>query len=99
MLAAMREKDKVKKRDWSAISIDILESALTPSSKTRLMYKSNLNYARFKKYFQSFLKKGLIEQINHSHGKTKIYMTSERGKILLEALKKAESIFSETQIR
>ena len=85
----------MRKRGWSDITIDILESGLTPLSKTRLMYKSNLNYARFQKYFDSFLKKGLLEQIENNDGRTRFYSTSKRGKTLLKALKDAESIFSE----
>ena len=88
----------MRKRGWSAITIDILESGLTPLSKTRLMYKSNMNYLRFQNYLCNFLKKGLIEEIENRNGRTKLYMTSKRGKILLTALKKAESIFSESQI-
>ena len=84
----------VRKRGWSDITIDILESGLAPLSKTRLMYKSNLNYTRFQKYFNSFLKKGLLEEIENNAGRTKFYSTSKRGKTLLKALKDAESIFS-----
>jgi predicted transcriptional regulator len=86
----------VKKRGWSNISIDILESGLTPLSKTRLMYKSNLNFARFSEYFEDFLKKGLLEQVENQSRKVKLYMTSEHGKVLLTALRNAEKIFAES---
>jgi predicted transcriptional regulator len=85
----------VKKRGWSHISIDILESGLTPHTKTRLMYKSNLNFARFNKYFYDFLQKGLLEEIENHRGKARCYKTSERGKVLLAALRNAEKIFTE----
>ena len=92
----MGAKVRVKKRGWSAISIDILESGLTPLSKTRLMYKSNLNFVRFQKYFRSFLQKGLLEEAETRNRGRKVYVTSKRGKVLLAALKNAEKIFSET---
>ena len=85
----------MKKRGWSNISIDILESGLTPLSKTRLMYKSNLNFVRFSEYFDDFLQKGLLEEIDHS-GKVRLYVTSERGKVLLAALRNAEKIFAQS---
>lgn len=84
----------MNKRGWSDITIDILESGLTPLSKTRLMYKSNLNYARFQKYFLSFLQKNLLQEVKNTDGRTKYYVTSNRGKTLLKALKNAEKIFS-----
>jgi predicted transcriptional regulator len=85
----------VKKRGWVDISIDILESASVPLAKTRLMYKSNLNYVRFNAYFNDFLKKGLLEESKNSDDKTKAYIVSEQGKILLGALRHAEKLFSE----
>jgi predicted transcriptional regulator len=85
----------VKKRGWSHISIDILQSGLTPLPKTRLMYKSNLNFVRFSEYFDDFLQKGLLKEIENHSGKVKLYVTSERGKVLLTALRNAEKIFAE----
>jgi predicted transcriptional regulator len=83
----------MRKRRWVDISIDILESALTPKSKTRLIYRSNLNFARFNAYFNDFLQKGLLEETNADGNAT--YVTSEQGRTLLIALKKAEELFSE----
>jgi predicted transcriptional regulator len=84
----------MKKRGWVAVSIDILESATTPGKKTHLMYKSNLNFALFSAYFYDFLRKGLLEKITANENGI-VYVISERGKILLAALKYAERIFSE----
>ena len=77
------------------ISIDILESALTPTNKTRLMYRSNLNHVRFNSYFSEFLRKGLLEEKQGQNGNGKAYMISHQGKILLAALRNAEKLFSE----
>ena len=62
------------------------------------MYKSNLNYTRFQKYFNSFLEKGLLQEVEKNDGRTMLYLTSKRGKTLLKALKEAESIFSKVDL-
>jgi len=85
------------KRGRGTITIDILEATLTPQKKMRIMYRANLNYARFNKYFLDFLAKGFIEQTFNSEGKT-CYRISQRGKTLLEVLKKANELgFSDAQ--
>ncbi len=86
----------VKKRGWVDISIDILESATSPTNKTRLMYRSNLNYVRFNAYFNEFLRKGLLEEAKNADGNSGVaYVISKQGKILLAALRNAEKLFSE----
>lgn len=81
------------KRGWEAITIDILEATLKPEKKMRIMYKANLNFERFSKYFHELLRKGLIEEQDGSDGKAS-YMISERGKTLLACLRKARDLFS-----
>ena len=81
----------VHKRGRGTITIDILEATLTPHKKMRIMYRANLNYARFNKYFLDFLAKGFIEQTFDSEGKT-CYRISQRGKTLLAVLKKANEL-------
>ena len=73
--------------------MDILGANLTPEEKMRIMYKSNLNYARFNKYFSELLRKGFMEEANDPEGKP-AHRISERGKVLLAALKKSRDIFS-----
>ena len=87
----------MKKRGWVDISIDILESASTPVNKTRLMYRSNLNFARFNAYFYDFLRKGLLEKRLNGNGSATVYVSSKRGKVLLAALKNTERLFSEAE--
>jgi predicted transcriptional regulator len=84
-----------KRRGWVDISIDILESALIPVNKTRLMYRTNLNFVRFTAYFEDFLKKGLLEETSNHDGNARVYVISGQGKVLLAALKNAEKLFSE----
>ena len=81
----------MRRRGWGTITIDILEATLAPQKKMRIMYKANLNYARFNKYFDDFLKKGFIEKTTDSDGKM-CYRISQRGKTLLAALKKANEL-------
>ena len=86
----------MRKRGWGAITIDILEATLTPRKKTRIMYKANLNYDRFNKYFYDFVRKGFIVEVDDNDGNSS-YMISERGRIFLAVLKKAQDLASAEQ--
>ena len=79
----------VHRRGRGTITMDILEAALIPQKKMRIMYRANLNYARFNKYFLDFLGKGFIEQTFDSEGKS-CYRISQRGKTLLDGAKKSQ---------
>ena len=80
------------KRIWGVIVQDILSATLKPEKKMRIMYRANLNYDRFNGYFYDLLEKGFIEQVNGRDGKP-AYKVSERGKVLLAALRKVDEIF------
>lgn len=79
------------RRCWPEITIEILEVTLRPSNKMKIMYRSNLNFERFNNYFYDLVRKGFIEEINGSEGKEK-YKITERGRTLLDVLKKAEAL-------
>lgn len=83
-----RREKKVNRRSWPAITVDILEATLRPVNKMRIMYKANLNFERFNRYFSDLLRKGFIEQMSNENGRS-LYMTTERGKTLLDVLRKA----------
>lgn len=83
----------MRRRSWPEITTDILETALTPSNKMRVMYKANLNFERFNRYFYDLLRKGFIEEKNGSDGRI-VYETTERGRTLLEVLRKAQELVS-----
>lgn len=86
-----RANDQVGKRGWGTITIDILAASLAPQKKTRIMYKANMNYDRFDRYFADLLKKSfLVEMFDHD-GKPE-YKISDRGKVFLEALRKAQDL-------
>jgi predicted transcriptional regulator len=88
---------RVEKRSWPEITAAILETTLNPSNKTRIMYKSNLNFERFNRYFYDLMRKGFIEEKNGSGGRL-VYKTTKRGRTLLDVLRKAhELVFSEEQ--
>ncbi len=57
----------------------------------RVMYKANLNFERFNRYFYDLLRKGFIEEKNGSDGRL-VYKTTERGKTLLAVIKKAQQL-------
>ena len=82
-----------RRRSWPAIVVDILEVTLTPSNKMRIMYKSNLNFERFNKYFYDLLRRGFIEEMNNPKGR-QVYRITERGRTLLEVLRKGLELFS-----
>ena len=84
---------EIQRRSWPEITTDILEVTLTPSNKMRIMYKANLNFERFNKYFHDLLRKGFIEEKNGSNGRL-VYKTTERGRTLLEVLRKAQELVS-----
>jgi len=81
----------VHRRSWPEITVEILEVTLSPSNKMRVMYGSNLNFECFNRYFYDLLRKGFIEEINCSDGRS-VYTITERGRTLLDVLRKAEAL-------
>ena len=80
-----------KRRSWPEITIEILEVTLAPCNKMRIMYRSNLNFECFNKYFYDLLRKGFIEIMLDLDGHEK-YKITERGRTLLDVLRKAEEL-------
>jgi len=72
---------------------DILAEALNGSNKTRIMYRANLNFLRFDRYFSELLDKGLIAKENASDGRI-IFRTTDKGKRFLKIITDAERIIS-----
>lgn len=71
------------------IITDILEEALKPRSKTRLMYRTNLSFFQANKYFARLLEKGLIAKIDGRDGGLTYYLTTDKGESLLKVLDRA----------
>ncbi len=72
----------------------MLEVMRSPSNKMRIMYKANLNFDRFNRYFGDLLRKGFIEEMNNSNGRAE-YKITERGRTLLTVLRKAQDLVAE----
>ena len=73
--------------------VDILTEALNGANKTRIMYRANLNFLRFHRYFSDLLDKGLIVEENASDGRV-MYQTTDKGRRLLKIISSAEEIIS-----
>jgi len=76
------------------IIADILEEALKPRNRTRLMYRTNLSFFQANKYFARLLEKGLIVKIEGSNGGVTNYRTTEKGESLLKILDRAQQILT-----
>ena len=81
----------MQKRSRVTITIDILEATSKPQKKMRIMYQTNLNYVRFNRYLSDFLSKGFIEAVKDNEGNG-CYRITQRGKALLDLLRKANEL-------
>ena len=81
----------LQKRSQVTITIDILEAALKPQKKIRIMYQANLNYMRFNRYLHDFLSKGFIESVTDDEGNG-CFRITPRGKALLVLLRKVNAL-------
>ena len=82
-----------RRRGRVEIMMDILDQALKGANKTKIMYRANLNFSRFERYFREMSKKGLIEVVDDPAASI-VYRTTERGGELLRVLKEAEKLLS-----
>lgn len=82
------------RRSRIEVIVDVLSEALTETNKTRIMYRANLNFVRFKRYLSELLKKGLIMEVRNNPKDGVFYKTTEKGRELLEILKKAQEYLS-----
>ena len=71
--------------DWKIV-MEILRSGLGKGAKkTHIMYRANLNFVSFNKYFPALLEEGLIVELDDPDGGV-LYVTSEKGNALLKLL-------------
>ena len=59
----------------------------------RIMYRTNLNFVTFRKYFSVLLDRGLIAEVKNGEGNT-LYRTTEKGKTALDMLNKIQKVVS-----
>lgn len=76
------------------IIAEILTEALNEASKTRIMYRANMNFLMINRCLSELLEKGLIVKENDPDSRAVHYRTTEKGKDLLEVLKKAQELVS-----
>ena len=74
------------------VIVDILTEALEGANKTRIMYRANLNFMRFNCYLSELVENGLL--VVEDGGGRVVYRVTERGKTLLETLRKAQGFMA-----
>ena len=62
-----------------------------PVSQTKLMYKANLSYFQLKKYVNTLLVKGLLQEVIQSGKKS--YSCTPRGRQFIEAFRELTMLF------
>jgi predicted transcriptional regulator len=83
-----------QRRSRTEVIVDVLSEALNGANKTRLMYRCNLNFARFNRYLRDLLDAGVVECTNKNPTGITIYKTTEKGRELLRVLRKASEFMS-----
>ena len=83
----------VRRRSRLEIVADILTEALNGANKTRIMYRANLNFLRFHRYFSELMDRELIAEENTSGGRV-VYRTTEKGRRFLKIIGDAEALMS-----
>lgn len=83
-----------RRRSHAEVIVNILSEALGGTNKTRLMYRCNLNFVRFKRYLTELLDAGLIERVEMNPDDVAVYRTTDRGRELLRVLRKANEFLS-----
>jgi len=82
------------RRSRAEVIVDILSEALSGANKTRLMYRCNLNFVRFNRYLRELLDSGLIECFGSNPGDLVLYRTTDKGRELLQVLRRANDLMS-----
>jgi len=75
-------------RTQEKIIVDILRTARTNSTKTRIVYSTNLNFKVFKKYAEHLLVHGLLQKIENK------FKTTEKGLRFIEHHRELELLLT-----
>jgi predicted transcriptional regulator len=87
----------VSRRGRVDIIADILVAAGEGDTKTGIMYRSNLNFARFERYFGDLIDVGLIEVADGVMGERRaVYRASKKAYRWLVDLKRVEKSIRKT---
>ncbi len=84
-----------KRRNAMEITISILEEARNGINKTRLVYRTNLNFLLIQRYMDFLQQKGLLEVIHNPH---QSYKTTEKGNELLHEFAKIKELLGVTDL-
>jgi predicted transcriptional regulator len=84
-----RENVKPKRRSFLDIMADILEVAQEGATKTKLVYKCNLNFTIIKDYINTLLELGLLR-----YDENGIYYTTHKGGEYLQSYKRLKALTS-----
>jgi predicted transcriptional regulator len=84
-----------KRRDRLEVINAILDMAIDGAVKTRIMYRTNVNFRQFEDYIADLLDAGLVEVLQTES--RRIYRTTEKGKTLLSRLRETSWIFDEIE--
>jgi len=84
-----------RRRDRLEVINAILDIAVEGAVKTRIMYRTNVNFRQFEDYVADLLDAGLVEVLQTES--RRIYRTTEKGKTLLSRLKETSWIFNEIE--
>jgi len=75
-----------RRSEFEIIS-EILTLAKSGTKKTRILYQTNLSYTQLQSYLKHLLKSDMLKIENSSS--TKTYLTTEKGKEVVENINKA----------
>lgn len=78
-----------KRRNAMEIVVNILEEATDGINKTRLVYRTNLNFLLIQRYIDYLVNKGLLEVKTTP---STLYATTDKGRALLEEFGKIRAI-------
>jgi len=81
-----------KRRGRLNIIAEILDAAVNGTLKTRIMYRTNVNFVQFNEYVKCLLEARLMRTIKR--GERTIYETTEKGKLLLRRFNETEEIIN-----
>lgn len=85
---------KAERRSSMEIMVNILEEARSGINKTRLVYRTNLNFIVVQKYIDFLTEKGLIQTDQRPN---LVYVTTERGVQFLNEFTKLTDIMGVEQ--
>jgi len=83
---------EMMKRSKHVIISRILDICQNGANKTKIVYQANLNFRTVDPYIDLLIKNNLIEV---KQGKTVLYETTDRGRVLLDNFKNINSQLSE----